>query len=491
MKNIQKILITSLFLIILVISTKAQRINNTLYFMKGVPQSNYLNPALQPDCKYFIGVPLISSIYGNYSNTGFTYNDLIIKGADIKNDSHIINLHRLHDALGTTNFGSLETEISMLAFGMKYNDYYFTFDITNKSDVRGNFNKEVISFLKNGIENYKGKTSDWGEINFNAFEYNEIALGASKKIRDKWYIGGRLKILMGLANAHLKNSNLSATVSEIGDNVTIHSKQLLYSSLPMQIKYRYNGSVKTIRFPKDEYNIGFYTNTSNLGIAVDLGMSYQVNKRTKLYASILDLGSIAWKSNTVAFYQDVNLQWDKNSWKQSGNPNIPNYKDVEDVAKDIIDSLRQHTYGDTLLGNYSTTLPTKIYMGIGYEPNKNIRWGALFRTTIYRGKALPSVTFSFNSRLKEGINTSFSYTIANNSYSNLGIGMAIRRGMAQLYFVTDNILEVLDSKNIRLANLRFGVNILLGYRKENKLSNSCIINYKRNEYYRKIRNKRR
>ncbi len=491
MKSPYKIIITISLLTILAISTKAQRINNTLYLMKGVPQSSYVNPALQPDCKYFIGVPLISSIYGNYSNSGFTYNDLIIKGADIKNDSRIINLHRLHDALGTTNFGSIETEISMLAFGMKYEDYYFTFDVINKSDIRGSFNKEMVSFLKNGVENYKGGVSDWREPSLNTLLYNEIALGVSKKIRDKWYIGGRLKILMGLANVHLKNSNLSASVSETGDEVTIHSKQLLYSSLPMHIKYRNDGSMKTVRFLKDDYDTGFYTNTSNLGIAVDLGMSYQVNKRTKLYASVLDLGSIVWKDNTAAFSQDINSKWDKNSWKQSGNPNIPNYKDVEDVAKEVVDSLRKYTYSDTLLGSYSTALPTKIYMGIGYEPNKNIRWGALFRTTIYRGKALPSVTFSLNSRLQEGVNASFSYTIANNSYSNLGIGMAIRRGMAQLYFVSDNILGVIDSKNFRLANLRFGINILLGCRKEKKLGNSCIINYKRGEYYRKIRSRKR
>ncbi len=491
MKIPYKVLIVISLLMILAINTKAQRINNTLYLMKGVPQSNYVNPALQPDCKYFIGVPLISSIYGNYSNSGFTYNDLIIKGANIKNDSHIINLNRLHDALVTTNFGSIETEISMLAFGMKYKDYYFTFDITNKSDIRGSFNKEMVSFLKSGIENYKGKVSDWREPNLNALFYNEISLGVSKKIRDKWYIGGRLKILMGLANVYLKNSNLSASISETGDEVTIHSKQLLYSSLPMHIKYRNDGSMKTVRFRKDDYNTGFYTNTSNLGIAIDLGMSYQVNKRTKLYASILDLGSIAWKDNTVAFSHDVNLKWDSNKWKQSGNPNIPNYKDVEDVVKEVVDSLRQHTYSDTLLGSYSTALPTKIYMGVGYKLNPNIHWGALFRTTIYRGKALPSVTFSLNSRLQEGVNASFSYTIANNSYSNLGVGMAIRTGIAQLYFLTDNVLGVIDSKNIRLANLRFGINILLGCRQEKKVENSCTINYKRGDYYRKIRRRKR
>jgi ethanolamine ammonia-lyase large subunit len=50
--------------------------SNTFYLMHAVPQSNLLNPAVQIQCKYFIGIPVLSSIHLNYSNTAFTYNTL-------------------------------------------------------------------------------------------------------------------------------------------------------------------------------------------------------------------------------------------------------------------------------------------------------------------------------------------------------------------------------------------------------------------------------
>ncbi|MFO7657601.1 MAG: hypothetical protein R6W78_11075, partial [Bacteroidales bacterium] len=50
--------------------------SHTLYFLHNVPQSNLLNPAVQNECKLFIGLPLISSLHINLANSGFTYNQL-------------------------------------------------------------------------------------------------------------------------------------------------------------------------------------------------------------------------------------------------------------------------------------------------------------------------------------------------------------------------------------------------------------------------------
>ncbi len=47
--------------------------------MHSLPESNFINPAVQNDCKLFIGVPVLSSIHMHASNSGFTANQLLNK----------------------------------------------------------------------------------------------------------------------------------------------------------------------------------------------------------------------------------------------------------------------------------------------------------------------------------------------------------------------------------------------------------------------------
>jgi hypothetical protein len=53
--------------------------SNTLFFMHSLPESNFINPAVQNGCKLFIGLPVLSSIHMHASNSGFTANQLLNK----------------------------------------------------------------------------------------------------------------------------------------------------------------------------------------------------------------------------------------------------------------------------------------------------------------------------------------------------------------------------------------------------------------------------
>jgi len=49
---------------------------NTQYLLHGTPQTSFLNPAVQIGCRWFVGIPALSSVHFSYSNTAFTYRDL-------------------------------------------------------------------------------------------------------------------------------------------------------------------------------------------------------------------------------------------------------------------------------------------------------------------------------------------------------------------------------------------------------------------------------
>ncbi|WP_372752540.1 DUF5723 family protein [Labilibaculum sp.] len=468
------ILLTGFLFLFLSLSVSGQKMNNSLYLMQNVPQSNQLNPAIQPECKVFVGFPALSSIYLNYSNSSFAYNDVITDGTGIQADSLVVDVNSFHDALQTTNFVSQQIEITLFALGIRAKDYYFTLDVIEKEDSRFNFDKEMITFLKDGNYDYRGRTSNWGGLGLDASYYHEIALGVSKKINDKWTVGVKGKMLFGIANMHMAESAMSVFTSSTGDQIVLNSQHRLLVSMPInEIRLDSDGYVDDINIEGDDYDADFFTNTDNKGFAVDLGMTYQMDERTRLYASILDIGAIKWKTDGYEFSQDGSFTWEGADWSQSGNSNDPNYEEIEDVFEDLSDSIVDEFRVNDATGSYSVALPTKIYLGGTYDLNKKVNLGALSRTEIFNGTVQSSLTLSANARFFRNLSTSLSYSVVNNSYNNIGFGLAAKLGPTQFYVVSDNVMAAIQPNSAHLANVRFGINLLFGCKDKTKKKNSC------------------
>ncbi len=64
-----------LLLIFTFISVSGQQ-DQQLYFMHYLGESNFLNPSVQSSCKWFIGIPILSSVHLNYANSAFSINQL-------------------------------------------------------------------------------------------------------------------------------------------------------------------------------------------------------------------------------------------------------------------------------------------------------------------------------------------------------------------------------------------------------------------------------
>ena len=75
--KVQNKLITALLIGLLTcfLTSKGQQ-NNTFYLMHEVPQSNFLNPAVQIKCKWFVAIPALGSTHINISNSTFSFNEL-------------------------------------------------------------------------------------------------------------------------------------------------------------------------------------------------------------------------------------------------------------------------------------------------------------------------------------------------------------------------------------------------------------------------------
>ncbi|MCT4613338.1 MAG: DUF5723 family protein [Marinifilaceae bacterium] len=459
MKNYYNIYICLFFLALFSTNLGAQEMNNTLYLMKNTPQSSSLNPAIQPECKVWFGFPGLSSIYLNYANSGFAYSDIIRKGTGERKDSLVVDINKFHSALSSTNTISEAISANIFTLGIRAKRMFFTLDVNIKEDARFSFDKDMIGFLKNGNYEQRGAPSNWGSLGINGSAYTEVGLGVSKKVNKNWSFGIRAKALLGLAGIRTDNSNLSVQTSEDGSSITVRSKQKIYISAPIEeVSYDEDGFVKDIEFDDD---VDADTFKDNKGFAIDLGAVYRPIEKAKFYVSILDIGSINWK-NTTEIYQDGTFKWEGGDWSNSVNDNEPNYKDVEDVMEDLVDSLKAKFKMADKKINYRANLPMKIYLGGTYDLSKKLNLGAISRTEIYDGRAASSLTLSANSQFIKNISTSVSYSIVNGSFNNLGFGLATKLGPLQFYVVSDNFMAAVKPKTARTLNARFGFNFLFG-----------------------------
>ncbi|MCZ4693467.1 hypothetical protein DWB61_01220 [Ancylomarina euxinus] len=447
--------------------------NNTLYLMQNVPQSNQLNPAIQPECKVFLGFPGLSSIYVNYANNGFTYNDIIKDGTGLQKDSLVVDINSFHDALQSTNTIVNQLDYTFFSLGIRAKKMFFTLDMSSKIDTRLGFDKGLISFLKNGNAGYMGRTANLGAIGLDGTAYNEVALGVSKQVTEKLTVGVKAKMLFGVANMHMDQSNLSVYTSESGDLVRLHSKQLMKVSMPLDVTQDADGYIDDIDVLDDDLDATFFSGTNNKGFAFDLGATYQFDEKTTFYASILDIGGIKW-NDTYELSQDATFDWQGGDWSQSGNSNDPNYREIEDVMEDLTDSISDAFRFKDKAGSYSKALPTKIYLGGSYKLNERVNVGAVSRTEIYNGKLRPSLSLSANTRVIRNFSASVSYSMVNNSYNNVGAGIAAKLGPFQIYAVSDNILAM-NPNTAKTANFRFGMNMMFGCRKKTVKKDVCKI----------------
>lgn len=478
------------------IASNAQ-MSNTLYHMKGVPQNNYFNPAFQPKCNIYIGFPALSSVAVGYDNNSLDFDDIIFKGSGEFSDSLITPLHpsydtdlfldKLHDRL----YISPEVGLSLLSFGFRTKEWYITFDLSDINSFRLSLPKDLFGILLQGNGAYMGKTADFSDFNVDINYYRQYSVGVSKNFTNNLSVGLKGKLLFGKANLSFDNVDIGLYTDPETYNLLVHSKFNLNSSGPTEfadslgnpVDILYASWLESLISGDIDFSLFEGTDASfllehgnNIGFAVDLGAEYRFGDRATVSASVIDLGFIKWKEDVYSFMQDGKFEFtgvDIGDGLLNDDFDSTMDAQFDNLGDSIVDIFELKSSNDP----YTTWLPTKIYIGGTYTITPYLNVGLLSRSEIYNGKLRQSLTLSANTLLANFFSLSLSYSMMNYSYNNLGIGMAIRGGPLQLYFVTDRIpfrystLEFSDNgstTNIpmffdqRTLNFRFGLNLTFG-----------------------------
>ncbi|MGM0496563.1 MAG: DUF5723 family protein [Bacteroidota bacterium] len=423
---------------------ESARGQNTMYFHKELPQKTLLNPVFTSTCNY-VGIPVLSSLYFNYDNTVISYNQLFPENAE---GERIPDFGYLTREMHNLDLVNAELNTNLFSVGYWYKDYFFNFNITEKTGLWATAPGVLMSLAWKGNTQYVGETAEVNRLGVKFSYYREYSLSAAKWITGDLKVGVRPKLLFGKLNLNTRNESLKLHTGEENFDLDISAAYVANSSLPISVEKDEDGNVSSVSMDELNY-MNLFMNGKNPGVAFDAGIMHNYSEQINLYASLVDLGIIRWRSNL----NNIDV-------KQSIEYTGVTQEEIEDDynIENIVDSISNSWQTNTTQKPYTTFLPVKLYGGMTYSLNNHTDLGVLSKTMYYKQRLYPSITFSYNTEFFDFLSLTASYSYRNYAFDNFGAGISVQNKSAQFYIVSDNLLAIkpLDVQNL---NFRFGINL--------------------------------
>lgn len=433
--------------------------NLTLYHLhKTVPQANFLNPGLMPNGQINVGFPGLSNIHFSVSNS-FSAQDLIEK----RNGEHILKLDQLPDALGKQNYlhQSLRADPLYLSFWARKN--FFSLHLAARESFTFGYPREFAEYLieGNGGDNL-GTSVGIDDLIFKGTSWMEIGFGYGRSmLNNKLTIGAKIKYLYGGFNAsidrgsegYLSTDPETFAITLNVDNLTLNTAGL--SAMEVDLFTEEEDADADEKMEIDEYLL----NNENRGLALDIGGSFQLTPEIKLHGSIIDLGSIKWKTAVK------NYTFSNASYTFEGI----NIKEADDFGEALLDTLENIFDPEITEVAYKEGLSSKYYAGADFKLGKKHTAGAMLYGQFIKGKMRSALNLHYNLQLGRVVNTVLSYNVMNRSANNLGAGLSLNLGFWQIYGVTDNIFSLMYPSKARHVDFRFGMNMTFGRKRHERI----------------------
>ena len=439
------------FVLFFNIQVFAQR-DFSLYTLGRTPQSLSTNPSFRPAYNNYISLPIISGIGLDVINTGFSLSDLLVPKGN--GDSLIFNTDdAFFDQMNGGNRLSVNTNLNVFGLGFKLGKSFVFFDVKNKLNAEFTYSSDFIKFLLQGNGgSLLGKTADFTSIGLNAMNYVEYGLGFNRDFSDKLRIGAKFKLLSGVANISTQENNLTMTTDASNFGLSISGGAKIATSNIAALGD--SSGFDPVKFSQNAYNF------NNLGLAFDLGASYEINEKLSVNASVIDLGFVKWNEGI----KNYNLSQFKLEFKGLDAETF--FKDSSKVYNSFEDSLKNIFKTSNDVSAYTTSLSTRFYFGANYKLFSFLNFGALFYNEINHGNYRPGFVVSTTLSSKRLFSTTVNYSYFSGA-SNFGFGLNFKG----FYIATDNLLALpmFNPYGSRIASVTIGANIVFGTGKEKKV----------------------
>lgn len=288
---------------------------NSGYFIEDYKFRHNMNPAFGNEQNY-VSVPALGNL--NVRTQGnFGLGDVVLDNprygidSDKKKTTFMNPYISSADALAGfstgTNKVNADVDITLLSAGFKGFGGYNTISI----DARANMGVSLPYTLFEFAKNTGNQTYVMDDINVHAQSFVQLAFGHSRKLSDKLRVGGKLKMLFGVARGDVQITNLRADLA--GENKwTMSGRAVANMSMKgftyqqKEKEYKQDGK-GTYRYVNDVDVDG--AGVSGFGLALDLGAVYKINNDWQVSAALVDLGFISWSNDMMAVNKQESFEF--------------------------------------------------------------------------------------------------------------------------------------------------------------------------------------
>jgi hypothetical protein len=432
-----------------------------LYNFTSVPQSLLTNPGSDVKYSWFVGIPLLSGISANVGSSGFSTFDLFAdNGVDFN-----AKLRNVVFSTSRNDKVSINEQLEIFSGGFKLGDWqegaYLSFGMYQEMDVLTYMPKDLAVLALDGNRDYIGKVFDLGDLNARGELLSVFHLGFHKNVSDELILGVRGKIYSSIFNvSSTQNSGYFYTIpgtNSIYEQV-ISSNVLVNTSGFLNYTENYTGNAKSDIMKKAFLG-------GNLGLGLDLGLTYYPQKNIQFTASLLDFGFIKHTKEVEnysfkGYYENIGLTPDF----IPGNTN-----------ESIIDEFNDAIPLETLNEKYTTWRPVKFNSSIQYSfgDGRNSDCNCQGNEIIYTNSVgaqlfvmsaprtpLMALTAYYRRQIFDSLEMKATYTVDSFSSKNIGLGLSTTLGKVNFYVLADNLLEYRDISKANGLSFQLGFNII-------------------------------
>ncbi len=432
-----------------------------LYNFTSVPQSLLTNPGSDVKYSWFVGIPLLSGISANVGSSGFSTFDLFAdNGVDFN-----AKLRNVVFSTSRNDKVSINEQLEIFSGGFKLGDWqegaYLSFGMYQEMDALTYMPKDLAVLALDGNRDYIGKVFDLGDLNARGELLSVFHLGFHKNVNDQLILGVRGKIYSSIFNvSSTQNSGYFYTIpgtNSIYEQV-ISSNVLVNTSGFLNYTENYTGNAKSDIMKKAFLG-------GNLGLGLDLGLTYYPQKNIQFTASLLDFGFIKHTKEVEnysfkGYYENIGLTPDF----IPGNTN-----------ESIIDEFNDAIPLETLNKKYTTWRPVKFNSSIQYSfgdgrsSDCNCQGNEIIYTNSVGAQLfvmsaprtpLMALTAYYRRKIFDSLEMKATYTVDSFSSKNIGMGLSTTLGKVNFYVLADNLLEYRDISKANGLSFQLGFNII-------------------------------
>ena len=429
-----------------------------LYDFAGLPQTLLLNPGLETDYKFHIGMPLLSGISSEIKSTGFSLSEIFAVNNNTINDkiSAVLNKIDANDYL------KVNTQIEVFSAGFRFDKKtYVSFGFYQELDAIGYLPKDALTLINQGNTSYLNKSFSISEMIYKLDVLGVIHAGISRKVSDKLTLGGRFKVYSSALNLETTN-NWGTFTTRLGNNsIYIHHLD------NVNLNLRSSGLISNNEYISDAST---YIENSllggNLGAGVDVGFTYHVTPQLQFSGSLIDFGFVQHtkniKNNLIVgsyTFEGIEFEFDsnRNYWGELDAElkeqlpivdNQDSYTSWRPAKLNVAikysfgEKRSKYCYDNTLKDFYTNAFGAQLY--------------SVFRPLRQQFALTSFYEKSFSNKLQSKI----TYTIDDYSYYNIGVGVSAKIWKINFYGILDNLTKLSDISSANNVSLQFGFNLL-------------------------------